>query len=59
MNMDEKLDKIQNLLANDIIDRLEKVYLDTNGIKNLTEAYMTLYQANISTKWDQNHKEDN
>lgn len=58
MGMDKKLDEIQNLLADGILTKLKMANLDSNGIKNLAEAYMTLYRANISTKWDQNHKED-
>lgn len=58
MDMDEKLDNIGYLLADGILAKLTREHLDTSDIKNLTDAYMTLCQANITNKWDQNHKED-
>lgn len=58
MDMDEKLNNIENLLADGILAKLKRDNLDSGDIKNLTDAYMTLYQANITNKWDQNHKED-
>lgn len=47
MDMDEKLNEIQNLLADGILTKLKMANLDSNGIKNLAEVYMMLYRANI------------